>query len=206
MEVGKQRSSNMFSFAIGLVVLVLAFETGYMHWKCVKMEENFTEKIEALGKQRIWIEIVKLLKKSLEANHTVELGIRERRDVESQGNRKKGETKEELQNVLDELLRNLRAFAINIINKKVKTKTVCKNKTVVCVRGEKGLPGVSGLRGRKGDRGYQGMKGMPGVRGMKGSEGQPGFEGRKGYPGEAGATGLKGEKGSRGEPGDCRCP
>ena len=204
MELGKQRSSNMFAFAIGVVVLLLALETGYLHWKCVKMEENFTEKIEALGKQRIMgIEIVKLLKKTLEANHSVEIGIRERRDAESEGNRKGGEPKEEQQNVL---LLGLRALVMDIINKKLTTKAVCKNKTVVCVRGEKGLPGASGLPGAKGDRGDRGIPGIPGVAGMKGSQGRPGIEGQKGYPGMFGPTGPKGEKGSRGAPGDCECP
>lgn len=196
MDVGKQRSSNTCSFVIiGLVVVILALEAGYLHWKCVKMEENFTEKIEALGKQRMGIEMGKWLKEILEVDHnSAKLGRRERRDAEQQDNRQRRETKNEMQNVL---LRGLRAFIMDIIDKKVTTKAVCKDKTVVCVRGEEGLPGVSGFPGRKGEKGDRGIPGM------KGHDGPSGPQGYAGEPGSRGRPGPIGEKGDRGKPGYC---
>ena len=96
MEVEKQHSSNMFSFAIGLVVVLLALETGYLHWECMRMQEHCIKRVDAFGKQRMGIEIMKWLKERLETNYSIKgfkLGIRERRDSEQQNNRKRRENK-----------------------------------------------------------------------------------------------------------------
>eukprot|EP00112_Aurelia_sp_Birch-Aquarium-sp1_P013343 Seg2828.2 transcript_id=Seg2828.2/GoldUCD/mRNA.D3Y31 product=Ryncolin-4 protein_id=Seg2828.2/GoldUCD/D3Y31 len=228
MEVGKHRPSNLFSVAVGLALVILAIETGYVHWKCIKMEERFTEKIAALGKKQTGIETVKWLKEILEASQTLKQGSRQKRNTEQQGSRKRRDIREEIEKVL---LHGLRAFVIDVVNKKVTSQTVCQNRTVVCVKGERGptgprgAPGVKGENGGQGSQGIQGAQGppgptgmqgqqgpkgergpigpngVPGVKGDKGDQGSQGIQGVQGPPGPAGQQGPKGPKGDRGKPG-----
>eukprot|EP00112_Aurelia_sp_Birch-Aquarium-sp1_P006024 Seg1673.5 transcript_id=Seg1673.5/GoldUCD/mRNA.D3Y31 product="Collagen alpha-2 chain" protein_id=Seg1673.5/GoldUCD/D3Y31 len=200
MEVGKQRSSNMFSFAVGLVLAILAIETGYLQWKFIKMEERFTEKIDKLIKERTDIEKVGLewFKEMLQPNRTLKQGKREKRDTQ-QGSRERGEKKEVTQTIM---VHGVRAFINDVINKKAKTKAVCIDKKVVCVYGEPGDTGKMGFSQPKGAKGDQGIPGDAhddpyGIRGLAGPTGPKGEQGRRG---------LVGHKGERGQPGDCRCP
>ena len=204
MEVGKQRSSSMFSFAVGLVLVILAIETGYLHWKCIKMEENFTDKIEALGNRRTGIETMKWLGEILEFNQILKQGRREKRDTERQGSRRRSSMEQAMEKVL---LNGLRAFVIDVVNKVEQQKTadpkICKNKNVVCIKGEpgpRGPNGFTGLNGAKGEQGRQGLPGLNGRTGLSGRKGDRGFVGMRGTKGDRGARGFKGDQG---DPGDC---
>ena len=204
MEVGKQRSSNMFSFAVGLVLVILVIETGYLHWKCIKMEENFTDKIEALGNRRVGIETIKWLKEILEFNQTLKQGRREKRDIKQQSSRTRSSMEQAMENVL---LNGLRAFVIDVVNKveqqKKPVSKLCKDNNVVCIKGEPGPPGLNGfpgLNGAKGERGRPGLSGRKGRGGPSGPKGDRGFVGVRGAKGDRGPRGFKGDQG---DPGDC---
>ena len=126
---------------------------------------------------------MKWLKEILESNQTFKQGNRQKRKAEQQRSRKRRDIREEIEEVL---LHGLRAFVIDVVNKKVTTRTVCQNKTVICVKGE---------------RGPVGPRGDPGVKGEKGDQGSQGIQGVQGPPGPTGKQGPKGPRGNRGEPG-----
>ena len=196
MEVGKHRSSNLYSVAVGLALGMLAIETVYLHWKCVKMEKRFNEKIQALDKKQAGIETVKWLKEILETSQTLKHGSRQRRNADQQHNRKRRDIRDEIEEVL---LHGLRAFVIDVVNKKVTTRTVCQNRTVVCIKGERGPLGPRGVPGVKGDKGDQGSQGIQGIQGPPGPAGQQGPQGLKGERGSIGSRGVPGVKGDKGD-------
>ena len=99
------------------------------------------------------------------------------------------------------LLDSLRAVIQEIISKNIAHEKVCQNKSVVCIKGDKGQKGDTGARGFKGRKGVRGPRGKPGPLGVKGQKGDHGYIGATGAQGERGIIGPTGQKGQKGEPG-----
>ena len=98
-------------------------------------------------------------------------------------------------------LHGLQAFDIDVANRNRTTQAVCRNKTVVCVKGDRGpirprgVPGFNEDKENEGSQGLQGVQGPPAPTGQRGPKSPTG---ERGPIAPRGAPGVKGAKrGSR---------
>ena len=151
--------------------------------KFTRLEEKFTGEIDALiGKQTTMLqqltkcsllsEVFKFetAMKNKEVNHPKmrKMTSREKRHVSNDGGL---------------LLQSLRNFVWKSLQKDVQG--MCKNKRMVCMKGEIGPRGKAGPQGQKGEKGDLGLPGRHGPQGPSGISGPKGEKGERGQAGKS---------------------
>ena len=183
----KHTASHRGFYDVFLFFIVVAFSVHvvYVQTKFVTLEDKFTGEIKALTeKQTAMLEeltrcsLLREVFKFETAMKNNEVKLPQKGMITSREKRHVSND--------EGLLQSLRNFVWKSLQKDMQG--VCKNKRMVCMKGDEGPRGKAGPQGQKGEKGDLGLPGG------HGPQGPPGLLGPKGEKGERGETGKSIEK------------